>query len=187
MILPDDPTCRRCFVKGPASEWLWRPYRPQMKGKVESKLNYVRRNFQCDLQRREPICLPGVIAHLRACVWEVANRCVHGATRTGGDGLELWIDSTGCRWMYDRLILTLMRNCRRWHEMLMSPGAAVLRCRDLCRETGMGSRSLVPGRTALRRRADRSAWPGWAEARCAEHHRGIPLGARGEGKILVRV
>ena len=60
---------------------LCRPYRAQTKGKVESGVKYVRRNFLCGLRGREPDNLADVNAELRRWVSEVANRRVHGTTR----------------------------------------------------------------------------------------------------------
>lgn len=59
---------------------LCRPYRAQTKGKVESGVKYVRRNFLCGLQGREPAGLEGFNAQLRTWVWKVANQRVHGTT-----------------------------------------------------------------------------------------------------------
>lgn len=59
---------------------LCRPYRAQTKGKVESGVKYVRRNFLCSLQGREPHSLDDLNARLRSWVWEVANQRVHGTT-----------------------------------------------------------------------------------------------------------
>lgn len=59
---------------------LCRPYRAQTKGKVESGVKYVRRNFLCGLQGREPGGLEDLNTQLRAWVWEVANQRVHGTT-----------------------------------------------------------------------------------------------------------
>jgi transposase len=59
---------------------LCRPYRAQTKGKVESGVKYIRRNFLCGLQGREPSCLSDLNAELRKWVWEVANQRVHGTT-----------------------------------------------------------------------------------------------------------
>jgi transposase len=59
---------------------LCRPYRAQTKGKVESGVKYVRRNFLCSLQGREPHSLDELNAALRSWVWEVANQRVHGTT-----------------------------------------------------------------------------------------------------------
>jgi transposase len=44
---------------------LCRPYRAQTKGKVESGVKYIRRNFLCGLQGREPSCLSDLNAELR--------------------------------------------------------------------------------------------------------------------------
>jgi transposase len=59
---------------------LCRPYRAQTKGKVESGVKYVRRNFLCGLLGREPSCLEDFNTELRQWVWEVANQRVHGTT-----------------------------------------------------------------------------------------------------------
>ncbi len=56
------------------------PYRAQTKGKIESGVKYVRRNFLCSLLGREPACLEDFQAELRRWVWEVANQRVHGTT-----------------------------------------------------------------------------------------------------------
>ena len=59
---------------------LCRAYRPQTKGKVESGVKYVRRNFLCVLQGQEPSGLADLNAQLRQWVWKVANQRVHGTT-----------------------------------------------------------------------------------------------------------
>jgi hypothetical protein len=59
---------------------LCRPYRAQTKGKVESGVKYVRRNFLCGLLGQEPRGLTHLNAKLRSWVWEVANQRVHGTT-----------------------------------------------------------------------------------------------------------
>lgn len=59
---------------------LCRPYRAQTKGKVESGVKYVRRNFLCGLQGQEPSGLGDLNAKLRSWVWEVANQRIHGTT-----------------------------------------------------------------------------------------------------------
>ncbi len=43
-------------------------------------MKYVRRNFLCGLQGREPHTLDEMNAALRGWVWEVANQRVHGTT-----------------------------------------------------------------------------------------------------------
>jgi transposase len=59
---------------------LCRPYRAQTKGKVESGVKYVRRNFICGLQGREPSGLVDLNGQLRWWIAEVANERVHGTT-----------------------------------------------------------------------------------------------------------
>jgi transposase len=56
---------------------LCRAYRPQTKGKVESGIKYVRRNFLCG---RTATSLPDLRQQLRVWTAEVANRRVHGTT-----------------------------------------------------------------------------------------------------------
>jgi transposase len=60
---------------------LCRPYRAQTKGKIESGVKYIRRNFLCGLLGREPTSLADFNAELRRWVAEVANQRVHGTTR----------------------------------------------------------------------------------------------------------
>ena len=59
---------------------LCRPYRAQTKGKVESGVKYVRRNFLCGLQGREPSSLAELNSELRRWVSEVAHQRIHGTT-----------------------------------------------------------------------------------------------------------
>jgi len=59
---------------------LCRPYRAQTKGKIESGVKYVRRNFLCSLLGREPGSLVELNAELRRWISEVANQRVHGTT-----------------------------------------------------------------------------------------------------------
>jgi transposase len=62
-----------------------KPYRAQTKGKVESGVKYVRRNFLCG---RTATSLQDLDGQLRAWVWETANRRVHGTTHK--QVLESW-------------------------------------------------------------------------------------------------
>lgn len=71
---------------------LCRPYRAQTKGKVESGVKYVRRNFVCGLQGREPASLIDLNGQLRWWLAEVANRRVHGTTH----------EQVMARWQADR-------------------------------------------------------------------------------------
>lgn len=52
-------------------------YRPQTKGKVESGIGYIRKNFLCGRQAHDLADLRG---QLRTWVWEVANQRQHGTT-----------------------------------------------------------------------------------------------------------
>lgn len=54
-----------------------RAYRPQTKGKVESGVGYVRKNFLCG---REASDLLDLRRQLRTWVWQVANQRLHGTT-----------------------------------------------------------------------------------------------------------
>ena len=55
-------------------------YRAQTKGKVESGVKYVRRNFLCGLLGKEPSGLDDLNGQMKAWVWTVANQRVHGTT-----------------------------------------------------------------------------------------------------------
>jgi len=66
-----------------ANYWGFTPracaaYRPQTKGKVESGIGYVRKNFLCGRQAHDLSDLRG---QLRTWVWEVANQRQHGTTQ----------------------------------------------------------------------------------------------------------
>lgn len=74
---------------------LCRPYRAQTKGKIESGVKYVRRNFVCGLLGREPACLMDFNSELRQWVETVANRRVHGTTN----------EQVILRWEADRLAM----------------------------------------------------------------------------------
>lgn len=52
-------------------------YRPQTKGKVESGIGYLRKNFLCGRAAHD---LPDLRGQLRTWVWEVANQRQHGTT-----------------------------------------------------------------------------------------------------------
>jgi len=171
---------------------LCRPYRAQTKGKVESGVKYVRRNFLCGLQGREPSCLPDLNAQLRAWVWEVANQRVHGTTH----------EQVAMRWNVDRFNL-LPLDGRRSYPLADDELRKVARDAYV---SWQGSRYSVPwiyagkqvwvrdqsGEVEVHYGCERIAVHGQARHKHAvitqpEHHRGIPLGARREGKILVRI
>ena len=171
---------------------LCRPYRAQTKGKIESGVKYVRRNFLCGLLGREPGNLTDLNAELRRWVSEVANQRVHGTTH----------EEVSNRWQEDRLHLQPVR------------GRAAYPYRDdeqrkVARDayvSWQGSRYSVPWKYAgkevwvrehdrkveVRHGAERIAWHAPAESRHQvitqrDHHEGIPLGSRSTGKTLIHI
>ena len=119
---------------------LCRPYRAQTKGKVESGVKYVRRNFLCGLLGREPGGLEELNAQLRQWVQNVANQRVHGTTheQPAQPLAERARASTTGR-MAVRRIHIWTKNCGAWHAMRMWPGtAAVIRCHGRMRAKRSG-------------------------------------------------
>lgn len=171
---------------------LCRPYRAQTKGKVESGVKYVRRNFLCGLQGREPGSLPELNAQLREWVSTVANERVHGTTG----------EQVSKRWEGDRLSLKAA-NARVPYPY------ADQELRKVARDAYVawqGSRYSVPwkyvgkqvwvlesGRDVeFRCGGERIAVHGQAVGRHqvitrGEHHHGIPLGASSSGKTLIHI
>jgi transposase len=171
---------------------LCRPYRAQTKGKVESGVKYIRRNFLCGLQGREPSGIDDLNAQLRAWVWEVANQRVHGTTH----------ERVAARWSADQ------RSMQPFDRRSAYPYVDD-ELRKVARDAYVswhGSRYSVPwmyagrsvwvrecgGEIEVRYGQDRIAIHSQAERKHAvvtqmDHHRGIPLGARSQHKILVRV
>jgi len=171
---------------------LCRPYRAQTKGKVESGVKYVRRNFLCGLQGREPSCLSDLNAQLRVWVWEVANQRVHGTTH----------EQVAVRWNVDQFSLQPMDG-RPPYPYIEDELRKVARDAYV---SWQGSRYSVPwqyaGRSVWVRECGREVEVHYGRERIAihsqaprqhvvvtlaDHHRGIPLGARHERKILVRI
>jgi transposase len=172
---------------------LCRPYRAQTKGKVESGIKYVRRNFLCGLQGREPSCLADFNAHLREWVWKVANQRVHGTTG----------EQVGARWQAEQPTL---------HPIGGRPSYPY--CDDELRKVARdayvswdGSRYSVPweyaGKQVWVRDCDAGVEVRYGAQRIAtharatekhvtvtraEHHQGIPFAARrSENKTLVHI
>jgi len=171
---------------------LCRPYRAQTKGKVESGVKYIRRNFLCGLQGREPSCLSDLNAELRKWVWEVANQRVHGTTheqvaaRLGADRLSLQpLDGRPpYAYMDDELRKVARDAYVSWRGSRYSvPWEYVGRSvwvRDCGREVEV---HFGRDRIAVHSQASRKHMV----LTQAEHHQGIPLGARAETKILIRI
>lgn len=171
---------------------LCRPRRPQTKGKVESGVKYVRRNFICGLLGREPGGLDDCNAQLRAWVWSVANQRQHGTT---GEKVDV-------RWEAERLALQSLTG------QLPYPYAED-ELRKVARDayvSWQGSRYSVPWRYAgesvwvrgdgleveVRYGPEKIAIHQKALHRHAvitrpEHHDGIPLGEAPHGKTQVEI
>ena len=171
---------------------LCRPYRAQTKGKVESGVKYVRGNFLCGLQGREPSGLEDLNAQLRAWVWGVANQRVHGTTH----------EQVLARWDADQFSLQPLDG-RPPYPYVADELRTVARDAYV---SWQGSRYSVPweyagrsvwvrdrgGAVEVHYGRERIAVHGQAARKHlvvteAEHHRGIPLGVRREHKILVRI
>ncbi len=171
---------------------LCRPYRAQTKGKVESGVKYVRRNFLGGLQGREPANLDALNSELRRWVAEVANQRVHGTTR----------EQVQIRWTEDQLNLQPVKG-RPDYPFADEEQRKVARDAYV---SWQGSRYSVPWRYAGKE--------GWVcqqnrdvEVRCgadliaahapavrrhqivtrSEHHEGIPLGNKPTGKTLIHI
>lgn len=171
---------------------LCRPYRAQTKGKVESGVKYVRRNFLCGLLGREPSCLSDLNVELRQWVWEVANQRVHGTTH----------EQVATRWGAERSQLQSL-------ESRLAYPYIDEELRKVARDAYVswnGSRYSVPWSFAGKQVWVRESGPDvevhYGQERIAihpqamhkhgvitepEHHRNIPLGARQEAKILIRI
>jgi len=171
---------------------LCRPYRAQTKGKIESGVKYVRRNFLCGLQGREPANLSDLNAELRRWISEVANQRVHGTTH----------EQVMIRWEEDRVKLQPV-NGRPAYPYRDDEQRKVARDAYV---SWQGSRYSVPwqyagkevwvreqgGDVEVRYGAQRIAQHAPA-AKChqiitqREHHQGIPLGSPRTGKTLIHI
>ena len=171
---------------------LCRPYRAQTKGKVESGVKYVRRNFLCGLQGREPANLPDLNGELRRWVSEVANQRVHGTTR----------EQVLARWGEDQLSLQPV-NGRLPYPYTDDEQRKVARDAYV---SWQGSRYSVPWRYAGKevwvRQQDQEVEVRYGAERIAvhaqavrrhqvvtrrEHHEGIPLGNQPNAKTLIHI
>ncbi len=171
---------------------LCRPYRAQTKGKVESGVKYIRRNFLCGLQGREPGSLADLNAELRRWIVEVANRRVHGTTR----------EQVLLRWDEDQFALQPVQG-------RLSYPYADDEQRKVARDayvSWQSSRYSVPwkyvGKEVWVRERGRDVEVRYGAERIAvhaqavrrhqvvtvrEHHEGIPLGNGQQGKTLIHI
>lgn len=171
---------------------LCRPYRAQTKGKIESGIKYLRRNFLCGLKGQEPGSLAELNSQLRAWIWEVANQRVHGTTQ----------EPVSTRWKLESPKLQPLAGRPEYPYVEQE-------LRKVARDAYVawqGNRYSVPWRYAGREVwvHDRSGevevhYGGYRIALHArvsghhktvtrtEHHQGIPLGSRTEGKTLIHL
>ena len=172
---------------------LCRPYRAQTKGKIESGVKYVRRNFLCGLQGREPGSLTDFNAQLRQWVWRVSNQRVHGTTHERVDqrlkAEQPRLQPIAGRLPYPYVDEELRKVARdayvSWESNRYSvpwtyAGASVwVRERDDQIEVHYGGQCIAThARTSGKHHL----------IRVPEHHHGIPLGARGPStKILIHI
>jgi transposase len=171
---------------------LCRPYRPETKGKIESGVKYVRRNFLCGLLGREPGNLADLNAELRRWVAEVANQRVHGTThepvmeRWGEDRVGMHpVDGRGPYAYRDDEQRKVARDAYvAWQGSRYSVPWQYAGKEVWVREQG--------GAVEVRYSAERIALHAPAQRRHqvvtqSEHHQGIPLGSPSTGKTLVHI
>jgi transposase len=166
-------------------------YRAQTKGKVESGVKYVRRNFLCGLLGQEPAGLEDLNAQLKVWVWTVANERIHGTTH----------EQPVARWATERERLHPIDDRPPYPYAEDGP-------RRVARDayvSWQGSRYSVPwqyagkevwacehaGRVEIYSGAERIALHDRAARHQvvtqSEHHRGIPLHSSRGDKILVHI
>lgn len=171
---------------------LCRPYRAQTKGKVESGVKYVRRNFLCGLQGREPSGLEDLNAQLRQWAWKVANQRVHGTTHEAvmarWDAEQMSLQPLSGRLPYPYLDEELRKVARdafvAWRGSRYSVPWGYAGKEVWVRELGSQVEVHYGGQQiAVHAQAPRKH----LIMRNAEHHEGIPLGARQERKTLVHL
>jgi transposase len=172
---------------------LCRPYRPQTKGKVESGVKYIRRNFLCGLQGREPANITDLNAQLRHWVAEVANQRVHGTTH----------EQVLVRWDEDQFAMQPVLNGRPPYPYMDDEQRKVARDAYV---SWRGSLYSVPwlyagkevwvrergGYVEVRYGAERIAVHAQAVRHhqvvtLSEHHVGIPSGSKQTGKTLIHI
>jgi len=171
---------------------LCRPFRAQTKGKIESGVKYVRRNFLCSLLGREPGCLDDFQAELRRWVWEVANQRVHGTTyervsaqwQLEGPTLQPMAGRPPYPFADDELRKVARDAFVSWGGSRYSVPWAYAGKEVWVRERGSGVEVRYGAYQIARH--ERAAHKHLV-VRKAEHHEGIPLGTRHEHKTLVHL
>jgi transposase len=172
---------------------LCRPYRAQTKGKIESGVKYVRRNFLCGLQGQEPSTLIDFNGHLQQWIWEVANQRVHGTTHERVDhrweSEKLHLQPAAGRLPYPYVDEELRKVARdayvSWESNRYSVPWAYAGSEVWVRDCENHVEVHYGGeKIALHPRASGKH----QILTVPEHHHGIPLGIRGPStKILVHI
>ena len=172
---------------------LCRPYRAQTKGKIESGVKYVRRNFLCGLQGREPTSLDDLNGQLRQWIWDVSNQRIHGTTHERvdrrWDAEKRQLQPIGGRLAYPYVDEELRKVARdayvswesnRYSVPWVYAGCPVwIRDRDNQIEVHYGGEKIAAHPRALGKHQIITR---------PEHHHGIPLGTRGPStKILIHI
>jgi transposase len=172
---------------------LCRAYRAQTKGKVESGVKYIRRNFVCGLRGREPSCLADFNAELRQWL-AVSNQRVHGTTHEPIPAR--WnADHAGCVPIHGRPAYTYSDDELRtvspdayvsWQTCRYSVDWKYAGKQVWARETGSDV-EIYHGETCIARHAVSSHKHQVITQ--PQHHRGIPLGScpRHGRKILIEM
>lgn len=172
---------------------LCRPYRAQTKGKVESGVKYVRGNFLCGLQGREPSSLRDLNAQLRQWISQVANQRVHGTTRESiavrweveQFHLQPLAGRPGYPWVEGELRKVARDAYVDWQGSRYSvPWQAVGKevwVREVAGEVEVhDGRARIATHSKTQRKHEVVTFP--------PHHQGIPLGAQStRSKILIHV
>ena len=167
-------------------------YRPQTKGKIESGVKHMRRNFLCGLLGREPANLADLNAELRRWVSDVANQRVHGTTH----------QQVLLRWDEDQFAMQPVSG-RLPHPYMDDEQRKVARDAYV---SWQGSRYSVPWKYAgkevwardsgrdveVRHSSERIAAHARAVRRhqiitLGEHHEGIPTANKQGGKTLIQI
>jgi hypothetical protein len=172
---------------------LCRPYRAQTKGKIESGVKYVRRNFLCGLQGREPSTLSDLNGQLRQWIGEVSNQRVHGTTHERVDDRwnaeKLKLQPIGGRLPYPFVDEELRKVARdayvSWESNRYSVPWAYAGLPVWVREGENHIEVHYGGeKIAVHQRASGKH----QITTVPEHHHGIPLGSRGpSSKILIHI
>jgi len=168
---------------------LCRPYRPQTKGKVESGIGYLRKNFLCG---RDADDLPDLQGQMRLWTAEVANQRVHGTT------YRVVVEA----WNEEKPTLAPLAN-RRAYPLVVEEVRRVTRDAFVC---WRGNRYSVPWQNAGKEVLVREVGPQIeicrenqtlaAHLRCfgshqlvtvSAHHAGIPTSAANAGKARLCV